>query len=353
MADYETPPSPGVSSRMKSRRNDSLIFDIEVRAGVRSACGAALSWSGSLGNRHVGVPPPPRPRRPQSHPLGVRFKTSLIYSLQLEDGRASSARSSPGLEPQAKSLAELSSSADSAADPQQSQLAQLSRAAREAQLASQLRGSALDLRGFAERLAQAGQLSLVWLRSAASAAEVAAATAAAAGGGESHQPPSYSLRHCFVVVAMPTAAGGSTLYVVDPMFREQFELAGASSSYTALLQLLPDVFVGTPAQLQPIVSNMTRAAEAHFASRGRPLPPWRTQAALLSVWLPAAAHDIPVVVAGSSTGHSPDTGQQRSSLRQAVQAPATPQKERSMVAYPTSSNAADVAARRLPPAGRA
>jgi hypothetical protein len=46
------------------------------------------------------------------------------------------------------------------------------------------------------------------------------------------------------------------LFVVDPCFKEQFQLPNATPEYNALWQDLPNLFVGTAEQLVPIVELM-------------------------------------------------------------------------------------------------
>jgi uncharacterized protein (TIGR01615 family) len=46
------------------------------------------------------------------------------------------------------------------------------------------------------------------------------------------------------------------LFVVDPSFKEQFQLPNATPEYSALFQDLPNLFVGTAEQLVPIVELM-------------------------------------------------------------------------------------------------
>jgi uncharacterized protein (TIGR01615 family) len=46
------------------------------------------------------------------------------------------------------------------------------------------------------------------------------------------------------------------LFVVDPCFKEQFQLPNATPEYSALFQELPDLFVGTAEQLVPVVELM-------------------------------------------------------------------------------------------------
>jgi hypothetical protein len=77
-----------------------------------------------------------------------------------------------------------------------------------------------------------------------------------------------SLRHTFVLAGVPaaTAAGGDVqpstaapapqLYVVDPCFRDSFQLPNATPAYAAMWEALPALFVGTAAQLVPLVEVM-------------------------------------------------------------------------------------------------
>lgn len=46
------------------------------------------------------------------------------------------------------------------------------------------------------------------------------------------------------------------LFVVDPSFKEQFQLPNATPEYSALFQDLPNLFVGTAEQLVPVVELM-------------------------------------------------------------------------------------------------
>lgn len=56
---------------------------------------------------------------------------------------------------------------------------------------------------------------------------------------------------------VPAGSSGADLmpelFVVDPCFKEQFQLPNATPEYSALWQDLPNLFVGTAEQLVPVV----------------------------------------------------------------------------------------------------
>lgn len=66
-----------------------------------------------------------------------------------------------------------------------------------------------------------------------------------------------------LLLLLPLLRAGSSgsdlmpqLFVVDPSFKEQFQLPNATPEYSALFQDLPNLFVGTAEQLVPIVELM-------------------------------------------------------------------------------------------------
>lgn len=64
------------------------------------------------------------------------------------------------------------------------------------------------------------------------------------------------------------------LFVVDPCFKEQFQLPNATPEYQALWQELPNLFVGTAEQLVPIVELMcTQVCMLHGCPSDTPSPP--------------------------------------------------------------------------------
>jgi len=63
--------------------------------------------------------------------------------------------------------------------------------------------------------------------------------------------------------------------LVDPMFREQFVVARPSPRYARLLELVPQVFVGTRAHMVAGIRLMCPEMHASLTSAGLDMPPWR------------------------------------------------------------------------------
>eukprot|EP00892_Ulva_mutabilis_P003379 jgi/Ulvmu1/1412/UM011_0141.1 len=98
------------------------------------------------------------------------------------------------------------------------------------------------------------------------------------------------LRHTSLIVS---GAGGIAreAIVVDPFFRDQFEMAKATPHYIRLIQSLPVVIVCTENQLRQLVKILCQEMHEVFVKRGISIPPWRSKDSILSKWkLPAAAY---------------------------------------------------------------
>lgn len=123
-----------------------------------------------------------------------------------------------------------------------------------------------------------------------------------------------NLRHEFLTV-LGEGDYKDVPYIVDPAFKEQFEIPSPSASYAALLELLPGEFVGTSSRLVPLVQNLCAEMVASFDANGLTLPPWRRAQSMLTKWLPSRSRDVSVSVntdtSGStsaySTGNSPSS----------------------------------------------
>ncbi|KAG2496404.1 hypothetical protein HYH03_005631 [Edaphochlamys debaryana] len=149
-------------------------------------------------------------------------------------------------------------------------------------------GSPSSLQRIAQALAERGNL-LVTLRT---------------GLGVGIESPDYlaTLRHQFLICQADSA---DVCVVVDPAFREQFLVAGmpADSAYAAACASLPLVFAGTIGTLNALVCLLTQTLIQDATARGLELPPWRSQAALLSKWLPRRFADSVFTPPGLSTLH--------------------------------------------------
>jgi uncharacterized protein (TIGR01615 family) len=113
------------------------------------------------------------------------------------------------------------------------------------------------------------------------------------------------LRHEFLTV-LGEGDYRDVPYIVDPAFKEQFEIPSPTPSYTALLDLLPAEFVGTSSRLVPLVQNLCAEMVASFEANALTLPPWRRAQSMLTKWLPSRSRDVPVsagaIAADGSSG---------------------------------------------------
>lgn len=81
-------------------------------------------------------------------------------------------------------------------------------------------------------------------------------------------------------------------YIVDPCFKEQFEIPQPTATYAAALELLQPEFVGTASRLVPLVQCLCAEMAASFEAMGLTLPPWRRAQSMLSKWLPSRSRDL-------------------------------------------------------------
>jgi len=94
-----------------------------------------------------------------------------------------------------------------------------------------------------------------------------------------------------VAQALGCGCLGAPDVIVDPAFREQFLLPLADAAYDAVLDAVPEVFVGTTATLTAVVAALCKKVASVFAAHGVPLPPWRHEDAVLSKWMPRAGEE--------------------------------------------------------------
>ena len=72
--------------------------------------------------------------------------------------------------------------------------------------------------------------------------------------------------------------------IIEPQFREQFEIAHPTPAFSALLRALPVEYVGSRAKLKTMVEVVSACVAEAFQSQDLPLPPWRRKGAVLSKW---------------------------------------------------------------------
>ncbi|KAI4304026.1 hypothetical protein MLD38_039591 [Melastoma candidum] len=78
--------------------------------------------------------------------------------------------------------------------------------------------------------------------------------------------------------------GGERL-MIDIDFRSEFEIARSTSTYKAVLQSLPFVFVGKADRLGQIVAIVSEAARQSLKKKGMHFPPWRKAEYMKAKWL--------------------------------------------------------------------
>jgi uncharacterized protein (TIGR01615 family) len=72
--------------------------------------------------------------------------------------------------------------------------------------------------------------------------------------------------------------------LIDIDFKAQFEIARPTSSYNAVVQVLPTVFVGKADRLLQIVNILSDGVKLSLKKQGMPLPPWRKPEYMRAKW---------------------------------------------------------------------
>jgi uncharacterized protein (TIGR01615 family) len=150
-------------------------------------------------------------------------------------------------------------------------------------------------------LAEEDELDGVALAAKLTTAGYRVAVRQALGGGSGVAVFS-NLRHSFLVVTAPDG----TDFIVEPHFREQFEISQPTARYSGLLGMLPEVMVAPAARLEPLVALLCSEMSLAFEQHGLSLPPWRQSKSLLSKWLPSKARDLDISPYGSPRAASPE-----------------------------------------------
>lgn len=103
-----------------------------------------------------------------------------------------------------------------------------------------------------------------------------------------------NLRHSFLAVTVaPTSSNTpGRMIIVDPRFREQFQIAHTTPRYERLLSAAPAEIVAPSDRLAQLVEIMCAEMATAFTETGTPLPPWRQTAAMLSKWQPRRSEEV-------------------------------------------------------------
>lgn len=94
-----------------------------------------------------------------------------------------------------------------------------------------------------------------------------------------------ALRHD-IIVAYVLCNGQELEAFIDISFRESFSISRPTDKYAALLDMVPEVFVGTKTQLVRLVALLAEEADNSFKAAELNVPPWRKTKTVLTKWFP-------------------------------------------------------------------
>ena len=75
-----------------------------------------------------------------------------------------------------------------------------------------------------------------------------------------------------------------TRYIIEANLAGEFEIARTTRSYTSLIDVFPQIFVGKPEVLKQIVRLMCRAIRESMKSKDMKVPPWRRNGYMQAKW---------------------------------------------------------------------
>jgi uncharacterized protein (TIGR01615 family) len=89
----------------------------------------------------------------------------------------------------------------------------------------------------------------------------------------------------FIDVVIEESKLKNERFFVDIDFKAQFEIARPTDEYSALLQKIPNLFVGRAEKLCGIIKIMCNAARRSLKERGMCIPPWRKYRYMQTKWV--------------------------------------------------------------------
>eukprot|EP00210_Caulerpa_lentillifera_P001213 g1169.t1 len=125
------------------------------------------------------------------------------------------------------------------------------------------------------------------------------------GGGSGSEGVS-NLNHTFIRCRNPDS---NRVFIVDPKFKDQFDIAHKTNAYERVLEFVPKLLVLREDRVIPLVKLISQELAGSFRETGFPLPPWRKVDSLLSKWQPRKAMDTPLQKIVLNEGLGPMTGQ--------------------------------------------
>lgn len=138
------------------------------------------------------------------------------------------------------------------------------------------------------------------------------------GGGAGAQCL-HNLRHSFLILSPSaygvrsslrpntSAAAAEEEVIIDPTFRDNFVIAHPSPRYSAALEALPPVFIGTLSTVQPLVELLCAEMALAFKEAGIVMPPWRSLRSMMTKWMPRRSLDLPLPAAAAAAVHASAT----------------------------------------------
>ena len=83
--------------------------------------------------------------------------------------------------------------------------------------------------------------------------------------------------------------------IIEPRFKEMFQIGPATPLFTSLLESVPEQFVGHPSKLALLAEMLSAESVKAFKEQGWTLPPWRKVASMLAKWgLKVPSHEVKV-----------------------------------------------------------
>eukprot|EP00803_Ostreobium_quekettii_P007402 evm.model.scf_390.5 EVM.evm.TU.scf_390.5 scf_390:86747-92034(-) len=97
-----------------------------------------------------------------------------------------------------------------------------------------------------------------------------------------------NLRHSFLRCSMP---GADRVYIVDPYFRDQFDVHRPTPGYLMLFEGIPETLVAPEERVPQVVNLLCTEMLQVFRHEGIIVPPWRKASSMITKWLPRRSLD--------------------------------------------------------------
>ncbi|GMH40367.1 hypothetical protein BSKO_08271 [Bryopsis sp. KO-2023] len=124
-----------------------------------------------------------------------------------------------------------------------------------------------------------------------------------------------NLRHSFLRCTLP---GSGRVFIIDPSFKEQFDIMHPTQQYTDFLAELPVPIALPEERVASIVQILCQEMSNSFKEAGAILPPWRKTSSMLTKWLPRKSTDEPMAIGGRNAAccknHGADSAPSRGAL---------------------------------------